>query len=346
MPMSSDLSAQRWFVSGSALIGCATGYLLAFSRSPVVGVALPLIFGLAGSAGGIYIAKADLTSEKGRQRLSLFGQSIVALTATMIVVSAVILGFLYWFEGPHDDTGLAALPTADGLTSADLAVLTVIRSRLQGLGASKNEQTTILQNAVKFDASSVVAMKLRAIWTTGEAALKSLSTTLSALTNTKPLQGPNDSINKSTDAKLPQRSDDGINNSIAPFVNLQSILAGTQPLLKNWIDDLGASKGGPTSEASEAIIGSLRRIQDLLSSILADSLVILAPYPDLVQSLLSLQATISSNCPLLMQKQITALAELWPDDDSSATRPLPRSSQSPGFVFHKLYVPRPSTCGD
>jgi hypothetical protein len=66
MPMSSDLSAQRWFVSGSALIGCATGYLLAFSRSPVVGVALPLIFGLAGSAGSIYIAKADLTSAKDR----------------------------------------------------------------------------------------------------------------------------------------------------------------------------------------------------------------------------------------------------------------------------------------
>ena len=38
--------AQHWFIGGLGLVGAAIGYLLALSESPVVGIVLPLIFGL------------------------------------------------------------------------------------------------------------------------------------------------------------------------------------------------------------------------------------------------------------------------------------------------------------
>jgi hypothetical protein len=50
----------RWFTLGLALVGVATGYLIALSKSPVVGIVLPLLFGLIGGAGGVYLWQADL----------------------------------------------------------------------------------------------------------------------------------------------------------------------------------------------------------------------------------------------------------------------------------------------
>lgn len=171
----SDLKyAGRWFSAGIALVGAATGFLLALSMSPVVGIVLPLLFGLVGSTGGIYLARADLTSEQGRRRLVLIGQSAGALSLSLIVTSIAFL-FIRSFEPQATlSAGLVSQLTPD-----QLVALAELRARLRILGASVDEQSAVINRSAGMYISasannSASTNNLRVISEAAAAALKNL----------------------------------------------------------------------------------------------------------------------------------------------------------------------------
>jgi hypothetical protein len=63
-----------------ALLGLSVGVFAGLSNSQVIGVLLPLLFGLIGGANGIYLSQVDLNKTGDRRRLSLIGQE--QLTST------------------------------------------------------------------------------------------------------------------------------------------------------------------------------------------------------------------------------------------------------------------------
>src|SRR5262245_6237407 len=56
-----------------ALLGLCVGLFAGLSQSPVIGVLLPLLFGLIGGANGFYLARIDFKDEQERRRLGLLG---------------------------------------------------------------------------------------------------------------------------------------------------------------------------------------------------------------------------------------------------------------------------------
>jgi hypothetical protein len=139
---------KAWFIVGMFLLAVATSLLVALSRSPVVAIVLPLIFGLAGSAGGIYIATGDISSELGRQRLALIGQSLAVFCITLVVLLPILL-----WEDQTPVAKQATLPRVGSMPTANAIRLVELRARLRMLGASYAEQTVILDRAASSLAS-------------------------------------------------------------------------------------------------------------------------------------------------------------------------------------------------
>ncbi len=145
----------RWFLVGFSLLGLCVGYFAGNSNSPVIGVVLPLLFGLVGSAGGFYLWAADLSAPATTLRLRFLG---VALTGFILLLLA---GSVY---GVLLRTGLGiasffprslfvAPPSGDlpalGERNAREAIqLVLMRGRLRALGASDAEQQIILHQIV------------------------------------------------------------------------------------------------------------------------------------------------------------------------------------------------------
>lgn len=143
--------AARSYVAGMSALGLMVGYMAGASQSPVVGVALPLLFGLLGGAGGLYIAKADLSQRRLAMRLLWIGRGTLAFSA------AVFLGIV---AGMSVRTGRGigvALPTIsderteqraaklpDDVGPREAVGLAVLRHRLESLGATTEEVESVL----------------------------------------------------------------------------------------------------------------------------------------------------------------------------------------------------------
>ncbi|MBN1210178.1 MAG: hypothetical protein JXB05_35325 [Myxococcaceae bacterium] len=139
----------RWSTLGFAVVGAATGLFAGMSQSPVVAALLPLLFGLLGGAGGLFIAKMDLHSPVAQERIRVMGSSIVAFMVLCMLGSiwglsrrtgqAPTAFFTWSAPDPISVTGLAQRDAAMNLQ------LVLLRSRLQALGATPAEQAAILQ---------------------------------------------------------------------------------------------------------------------------------------------------------------------------------------------------------
>src|SRR5262245_45022719 len=78
----------RWFIAGFSLLGLSVGLLAGNSNSPVVGVVLPLLFGLVGGASGFHLAQIDLTSKTEGRRLRYLGVALIAFMLPLLLGSA------------------------------------------------------------------------------------------------------------------------------------------------------------------------------------------------------------------------------------------------------------------
>lgn len=161
----------RWFLAGFSLLGLCVGYFAGNSNTPVIGVVLPLLFGLVGGAGGFYLSGADLSAPTTALRLRFLGVALTGFILTVLVGSAygvllrTGLGVASFFpstlfvSGPPRD--LAPLGEKNAREAVQLVLM---RARLQALGATEAEQRIILDRIVedqaRFDAPHDAASTL------------------------------------------------------------------------------------------------------------------------------------------------------------------------------------------
>jgi hypothetical protein len=160
MPDPALKSGFRWFLIGFGLLGLCVGYFAGNSNSPVIGVVLPLLFGLVGGAGGFYLSGADLSAPGTALRLRLLGVSLTVFILLLLVGSVygvllrTRLGIASFFpkslfasEPSHD------LPALEEKSAHEAIQMVLMRGRLRALGASESEQQIILDRIVKDQAT-------------------------------------------------------------------------------------------------------------------------------------------------------------------------------------------------
>lgn len=130
------------YVIGLAALGGASGFLVGASASPVVGILLPLLFGLVAGVAGFYSARVDIASVASQRKLKLLGSSLISFCVALI---AAVLATLSWRDIKVESN--ATRPTQidlSGVTPEDALRLVGLRRRLQILGSDGAEQTKIL----------------------------------------------------------------------------------------------------------------------------------------------------------------------------------------------------------
>ena len=69
-------------VAGATLaLGFVIGMLVGLSQSPVVGLALPILFSVVGGTSGFYFAKVNLNTKTGRQGVQLASLAVLLMSA-------------------------------------------------------------------------------------------------------------------------------------------------------------------------------------------------------------------------------------------------------------------------
>jgi hypothetical protein len=281
--MSGREHSYKWFLAGLILVGGTTGYLLAISRSPVVGVVIPLLFGLVGGVGGLYVAKEDLNSEAGRHRLALIGRSLTALSLALLGTSTITL---LWLAnvGKSSRIVLSELPGYQRLTPSQLSALVEARAQLETLRVPVNEQKDLLERSIAFDADRVVAKKLRLISDDIETVQKSLSS----------LQESNGTADTAPREWSPTYS----------VIELRSLINATLPLLQKWASDLDAGRNVPSEAVNLLIDGLHRQLRKVTENPFS-----LAAVPGAAKELLALDVTMIANRPALIPVNIVITAE-------------------------------------
>jgi hypothetical protein len=145
----------RWFLVGFALLGLSVGCYAGGSASPVIGVLLPLLFGLVGGAGGFYLAGANLAAADTAQRMRLLGVALTTFLALLFVGSAYgmmlrtglgLASFVPRAPAAPDRPADLRLDERDG---GEALQLVLTRARLKALGASDAEQGAILNGLTR-----------------------------------------------------------------------------------------------------------------------------------------------------------------------------------------------------
>lgn len=146
-----------WYGIAFALLGLSVGLFSGLSHSPVIGVLLPLLFGLIGGAGGLYLSRVDLNDPKHRSRVGIIGRMLTVFL--IFVISGALYGMVV-----RTGSGITALVPGSARTepvttsSVDISglrelntaaalELSLLRFRLQGLGVGTQEQKVILEKA-------------------------------------------------------------------------------------------------------------------------------------------------------------------------------------------------------
>ncbi|MFC1573099.1 sulfite exporter TauE/SafE family protein [Candidatus Eisenbacteria bacterium] len=154
-PVPSQLvSGLRWYMLGFALLGGAVGAFAGLSHSPVIATLLPLLFGLVGGAGGLYLARAQFNEPHTALRLRTLGRGI-----SLFVVFAVV-GSVYGISIRTGGSIGSFLPSSllaskkpgpsliDGISTLDETIeLMMLRARIRALGAAPSEEAAVLQEA-------------------------------------------------------------------------------------------------------------------------------------------------------------------------------------------------------
>lgn len=149
-PSPPSISQLRWYIASFGAMGLATGLFVGLSSSPVIGTLLPLLLGLVGGAGGIYLAQANLSMPETIARAKTLGVSGILFVAFCIPASLYGMSIrnqtplksLLAITSPSDDEqnqGALKIPS-----TGEMLKLAMFRAHLKMLGATKAEQKSIL----------------------------------------------------------------------------------------------------------------------------------------------------------------------------------------------------------
>jgi hypothetical protein len=149
-------SARRWYTFGFALLGAAVGYFAGSSQSPVIGTLLPLLFGLVGGAGGLYLARIDFDDAKSCIRLEILGKSLAFFIVCALLGSAYGISLrtqrsVWSFISPSIFLPESESTLPDSVSKDPRRAMRVLllRARVRALGASLEEERSILNGAIE-----------------------------------------------------------------------------------------------------------------------------------------------------------------------------------------------------
>jgi hypothetical protein len=144
------INMRRYYL-GIAAVGFTMGIFAGLSSSPVVAVLLPLLFGLLGGAGGLYLGIANLADDSTPWRFRAIGTALLALTIPLTI--AAMYASVVRTGSPWSSFLLvrrqasAEMPSLRGM-SADAALeLLLLRRKLDMLGVKPDEQKLVLETA-------------------------------------------------------------------------------------------------------------------------------------------------------------------------------------------------------
>jgi len=185
-------SALRWYLFGFSLLGVAVGYFAGSSQSPVIGTLLPLLFGLVGGAGGLYLTRVDLERPEIIARLRIIGKAltlfiIFALMGSIYGISLRTERSILSFFSPRifqTETRYEIPVSTQGDPKKAIEIV-MLRARIRSLGVSLDEERYILQRANKLmEETDYVptdaASSLRRLETLANRAMEDLTNTLRA----------------------------------------------------------------------------------------------------------------------------------------------------------------------
>lgn len=134
---------------GMAALGALLGVLIAWSASPVVATAMPLLFGLLGGAGSISLLKMDLSKPNNQMKVRLIGSSLLSCCSGCLVALLLAVVAKGWL------LQRAALANSYEFNPQQLATVSdgigniVLRKRLQLLGATPDEIRVLFDKTSK-----------------------------------------------------------------------------------------------------------------------------------------------------------------------------------------------------
>jgi|GraSoi2013_100cm_1033763.scaffolds.fasta_scaffold19779_1 hypothetical protein len=124
---------------GMAALGALLGVLIAWSASPVVATAMPLLFGLLGGAGSFSLLKMDLSKPNSQTKVRLIGSSLLSCCSACLLALLLAIVAKGWFlqraalANSYEFKPQQLVTVSDGIGSI------VFRKRLQLLGATPDE---------------------------------------------------------------------------------------------------------------------------------------------------------------------------------------------------------------
>lgn len=250
-----------WFLVGLSSLGLAVGYFVGFSASPVIGVLLPLLFGLIGGGSGIYLSRADFDLEKSRQQMRLIGQACTVFSVSIIISSAIVL-VIKSSSGPDSDNFKSYIKNS---SPHDALNFLALRRSLEILGASKSESDKILltvsaPKAIEPDSSSKIITFLEEV---GNLSARSLS-------------------------KIPTDAE----QTLPDVKSLRTLLESNKVLLPHWSQHI---KSGKTISREMAEIMA-KRIESTKSSVRPYLSIdtSLTQHPELLKTLADLEIGLSA----------------------------------------------------
>ena len=147
-------TALRWYLIGLSFLGVAIGYFAGSSQSPVIGTLLPLLFGLVGGAGGLYLTRVDLERPEILFRLRIIGKAL-----TLFIIFA-LMGSIYGISLRTERSILSffsprifqtetryEIPVSTKGDPKKAIEIAMLRARIRAIGVSLAEEQYILQRA-------------------------------------------------------------------------------------------------------------------------------------------------------------------------------------------------------
>src|SRR3984885_4333723 len=171
----------KLYVVATGLVDFATGVLVGLSKSPVVATILPLLFGLVGGVGGLFVSNQNNTRQPGAKRINF----IAACVISFIVFNLIGMGVFLWIFRLDVEPDLATIPGFSELDAQQQLVLAELRTRAVLIGMSKDEREKLLEKFAKAPPDNAKAAALDGVHRYTESVITlAKDTDISKLTST------------------------------------------------------------------------------------------------------------------------------------------------------------------
>jgi hypothetical protein len=137
------------YITGLCAVGFVAGFFAGSSSSPVVGVVLPLVFGMIGGASGLAVTKFNLNKPKEVKKLAILGIALISFSFTLwfgsLFGASIRLGDSLQSILLNKATETKLLDGSN--TATESVALALLQARMQALGLGQNDISELVKQA-------------------------------------------------------------------------------------------------------------------------------------------------------------------------------------------------------